>query len=60
MNNKKRKRKKSKKEIIYRTKEQRQREVKTIIEQLTKLDLGIKYEPIKNLWNIQSLHSRWK
>lgn len=50
MNNKKRKRKKSKKEIIYRTKEQRQHEVKTIIEQLTKLDLGIKYEPIKNLY----------
>jgi len=50
MNNKKRKRNKCKKDIIYRTKEQRQAEVKTIIAQLTKFDLGIKYDPIKNLY----------
>jgi len=33
-NNKKSKKKKVKKEIIYRTKEERQKEVKTILEQL--------------------------
>jgi len=50
MNNKKRKRKKAKKEIVYRTKEQRQKEVKTILEQLSKFDLDSKYEPIKKLY----------
>jgi len=34
-NNKKSKKKKVKKEIIYRTKEERQKEVKTILEQLS-------------------------
>jgi len=56
MNNKKRKRNKSKKDIIYRTKEQRQAEVKTIIAQLTKFDLGIKYEPIKNLYALFKIY----
>ena len=51
-NNKKRKRKKVKKEIIYRTKEERQKEVKTILEQLSKLDLDSKYEPIKKLYGL--------
>jgi len=52
MNNKKRKRKKEKKEILYRTKEERQQEVKTIIEQLSVLNLDIKYEPIKKLYRL--------
>lgn len=51
-NNKKSKRKKVKKEIIYRTKEERQKEVKTILEQLSKLDLDSKYEPIKKLYGL--------
>ena len=50
MNNKKRKRKKVKKEIVYRTKEERQKEVKIIIEQLSALDLDSKYEPVKKLY----------
>ena len=49
-NNKKRKRKKVKKEIIYRTKEQRQEEVKNILKQLNEFDLDSKYEPIKKLY----------
>ena len=52
INNKKRKRKKVKKEIIYRTKEERQKEVKTILEQLSEFDLDSKYEPIKNLYGL--------
>ena len=51
-NNKKSKRKKVKKEIIYRTKEEKQKEVKTIVEQLSKLDLDSKYEPIKKLYGL--------
>jgi len=51
-NNKKRKKKKVKKEIIYRTKEQRQKEVKTILEHLTEFDLDSKYEPIKILYGL--------
>ena len=51
-NNKKSKKKKVKKEIIYRTKEERQKEVKTILEQLSKLDLDSKYEPIKKLYGL--------
>ena len=51
-NNKKGKKKKIKKEIIYRTKEERQKEVKTILEQLSKLDLDSKYEPIKKLYGL--------
>ena len=46
-NNKKTKKKKVKKEIIYRTKEERQEEVKNILKQLSDFDLNIKYEPIK-------------
>ena len=51
-NNKKSKRKKVKKEIIYRTKEEREKEVKTILEQLSKFDLDSKYEPIKKLYGL--------
>ena len=35
---------------MYRTKEQRQEEVKNIFKQLNEFELGIKYEPIKNLY----------
>ena len=49
-NNKKTKKKKVKKEIIYRTKEERQEEVKNILKQLSDFDLNIKYEPIKKLY----------
>ena len=52
INNKKRKRKKVKKEIIYRTKAERQKEIKTILEQLSEFDLDSKYEPIKKLYGL--------
>lgn len=48
----KKKKKKEKKQIVYRTKEQRQEEVKNILKQLTEFDLGIKYEPIRKLYQI--------
>jgi hypothetical protein len=51
-NNKKSKKKKVKKEIVYRTKEERQKEVKTILEQLSEFDLDSKYEPIKKLYGL--------
>jgi len=52
-NNKKRKnQKKVKKAIIYRTKEQRQLEVKNIVKQLCELDLNSKYDPIKQLYQL--------
>ena len=51
-NNKKRNRKKVKKEIIYRTKEQRQEEVKNILKQLNEFDLDSKYEPVKKLYGL--------
>ena len=44
------KEKKSKKQNVHRTKEQRQEEVKNILKQLNEFELGIKYEPIKNLY----------
>ena len=48
--NKESKDKKSK--IVYRTKEQRQKEVKEILNQLSKFDLNVKYEPIKKLYKL--------
>jgi len=48
--NKKQKTKKTKKEIIYRTKKQRQDEVKTIISQLNEFNLNIKHEPVHKLY----------
>ena len=51
-NNKKSKKKKVKKEIVYRSKEERQKEVKTILEQLSEFDLDSKYEPIKKLYGL--------
>ena len=44
--------KKQKKQIVYRTKEERQGEVKEILNQLSKFDLNIKYEPIKKLYTL--------
>ena len=42
--------KKKRNVIVYRTKEQRQEEIKNILKQLNDFELGIKYEPIKNLY----------
>ena len=42
--------KREKKEPEYRTKEERQEEVKEILKQLSHFDLNIKYEPVKKLY----------
>ena len=42
--------KRVKKEIVYRTKEERQKEIKEILEKLSDFDLNINYEPIKKLY----------
>ena len=52
MTKKKKKEKRVKKEIVYRTKDDRKKEVKEILEQLTSYDLNIKYEPIKKLYGL--------
>ena len=49
-NNKKKKNKKIKKEIIYRTKSERQEEIKNILKQLSEFELNTSYEPIKKLY----------
>lgn len=56
MTKKKQKKKKEKKQIVYRTKEQRQEEVKNILKQLSEFDLGIKYEPIQKLYQIFKIY----
>ena len=48
-NNKKNKKKKEKKQPQYRTKEQRQEEVKNVMKQLSDFGLNMTYEPIKKL-----------
>ena len=48
---KKNKPKKEKREIVYRTKEQRQEEVKEILKQVSKFELTPRYEPVKELYN---------
>ena len=50
MGKKDRKPKRQKKEIVYRTKEERQNEVKEILSQLNKFKLNMNYEPIKKLY----------
>ena len=50
VNNKKNKKKKIKKKSVYRTKEERQAEVKKILEELNHFDLNMKYEPVKKLY----------
>jgi hypothetical protein len=52
MTKKNKKQKKDKKKIIYRTKQQRQEEVKNILLQLNEFDIGIKYEPVRKLYEI--------
>ena len=47
---KKNKPKKEKREIVYRTKEQRQQEVREILKQLSKFELTPRYEPVKELY----------
>ena len=47
---KKNKKKREKKEIIYRTKDERRGEVSTILEQLSKFELTPRYEPVKELY----------
>ena len=42
--------KRVKKEPEYRTKQERQEEVKEILKQLSEFDLNIKYEPVKKLY----------
>jgi len=44
--------KRVKKEIVYRTKEERQNEVKEILNKLSEFDLNMTYEPIKKLYQI--------
>ena len=46
------KKKREKKKTVYRTKEQRQEEVKEVLKQLNEFDLNIKYEPIKKLYTL--------
>jgi hypothetical protein len=50
VNNKKNKIKKEKKQTVYRTKKERQTEVKNILEQLTEFQLNLTYEPVKKLY----------
>ena len=44
--------KRVKKEIQYRTKEQRQEQVKEVLNKLTEFDLNITYEPVKKLYSL--------
>jgi len=55
-NPKKHKKKKIKKHIQYRTKEQRAEEVKHILLQLTHFDLNMQYEPIKQLYKLFKIY----
>ena len=43
---------KVKKEIVYRTKDQRQEEVKTILKKLSEFQLNIKYDPVRKLYDL--------
>lgn len=51
-NKKKKKNKKEKKKIVYRTREERQNEVKTIIKQLTEFDLNATYQPVRDFFKL--------
>ena len=44
------------KQIIYRSKEERQREIKSILTGLADFDLNIKYEPIKRLYKLFKIY----
>ena len=47
---KKNKPKRDKKEIVYRTKEQRKDEIKEILKQLSSFELTPRYDPVKQLY----------
>ena len=51
-NKKNKKQEKQKKQIVYRTRAERQKEVKTIIEQLTNFDLNMTYQPIRDFFKL--------
>ena len=51
-NNKKMKKKNKKKEPQYRTKEQRQEEVKNVMQQLSDFNLNMTYKPIQKLMKL--------
>ena len=53
---KEKKEKRVKKEIEYRTKEERRKEVKEILKQLSSFDLNINYEPIKKLYGLFKIY----
>ena len=46
------KEKRVKKEIVYRTKEERQNEIKEILSKLSEFNLNTAYKPIKKLYQI--------
>ena len=50
MSNKKKKNKREKKAPEYRSKEERQSEVKHVLEQLNEYQLNTKFEPVKKLY----------
>jgi len=50
MSNKKKRTKKEKKAPEYRSKEERQSEVKHVLEQLNEYQLNTKYDPVKKLY----------
>jgi ribosomal protein S4 len=50
MSNKKKRTKKEKKAPEYRSKEERQSEVKHVLEQLNEYQLNAKYQPVKKLY----------
>jgi len=50
--NKKKGTKRVKKEIVYRTKEQRQEEVREIIKKLSEFRLNIQYDPVRKLFEL--------
>ena len=47
---KKNKPKKEKREIVYRTKDERHEEIREILKQLSKFELTPRYEPVKELY----------
>ena len=52
MGKKNKKNKKEKKEIVFRTKEERKKEVEEVIKQLNEFELTIIYDPIKELFKL--------
>lgn len=48
--------KKNKKEIIYRTKEQRQDEVREILKKLSEFQLNIAYDPVRKLYGLFKIY----